>query len=73
MKLRRWYLVFLICWTVFVLPGFIFGLLMVGGDIAKMIPPGSVSPSDLVAWALGIAVLFSPVLLAPVGFRRRRA
>jgi hypothetical protein len=71
MKAQQWYIVFLICWAIFVLPGFLLGLFMVRGDITAMIPRGPISPVDMLAWVVGIIVLISPAILAPFGLRRR--
>jgi hypothetical protein len=71
-RLKRGFIVFVVVWAVLTLPGFILGLVAVGGDISAMVPPfAEVHTVDLVAWVMSMLWLFSPVLLAPFMLRRK--
>ena len=72
MKLKRWYVVWLAAWLILVLPGFVMAASSISWDHSSIIPKMQTEVIDMFAWLIGIAILFSPVLLVPFGIKRSR-
>lgn len=68
MRVKGWYIGLLIVWSIFALPGFILGVVWAGGDLRSMVPIGAeFHPLDIAIWLVGVALILSPLWLAPFG------
>ena len=66
-RFKKWYIVVLVVWAILIVPGYILGFLLAGGDFGYQYRTGS----GLVTALFLDALFISPILLFPLGTSKR--